>query len=75
MDLYFILKDKDLKIEKIIEEASQRFGGNFDEKLFWEQLVYWEDLKDFEIEYLVKKVPKEDIQEYFRKLVRKRFRR
>ena len=75
VDLYFLLEHVGLKLKTILSETSRRFAGNFDEKLFWEQLVYWKDLRDFEIEYLGKSVSKDKLQEYFRKLVQRRFRR
>lgn len=75
VDLYFLLKEQGLKIQRIIKEAKKRFAGNFDEKLFWEQLVYWDDLGDFKVEYLRRYVPEEKIKEYFRRLVKDRFRK
>lgn len=73
VDLYFLLKKTNLKLNKIIKEAQKRFGGNFDEKLFWEQLVYWGDLKDFKIEYIKKSIAKESVQKYFKNLAFNRF--
>jgi len=73
VDLYFLLKKADLRLKTIISEAEQRFKGNFDEKLFWEQLIYWGDLKDFKIEYIEKTVAKEIIQKYFKDTTLKKF--
>lgn len=72
VDLYFLLKMKKLNISQVIEETKKRFGGEFNEKLFWEQLVYWNDIKDFAIDYFGPAVPKEKIQEYFKELTKKR---
>ncbi len=69
VDLYFLLQ-KGLNIRKIVEETKSRFGGSFDEKLFWEQLVYWGDLKDFKIDFVGEETKKVKIQEYFTHLVK-----
>lgn len=73
VDLYFLLKNKNIKVDQLLKETKKRFKGNFDEKLFWEQLIYWNDLKDFSIEYVTKKIPKSKIQDYFDKLVKNKF--
>lgn len=70
VDIYFLLAKVGLDIGQILKEAVLRFGGEFSEKLFWEQLVYWDDISDFAIDYLNESIPKEKIQEYFKDLVR-----
>jgi len=70
VDLYFLLEKERLNIGQIIKETEKRFHGEFNDKLFWEQLVYWDDIKDFEIEFIGKPIPKEEIQEYFKKLTK-----
>lgn len=52
MNLYFILKDY-LPMKKIIYRANYIFKDSFNEKLFREQLVYFDDM-DFseEINFL-----------------------
>ena len=72
VDLFFLLKQERLNIQRIIEETEKRFSGEFNEKLFWEQLIYWDDIKDFEIEFIGKPTPREEIQEYFKKLTKNR---
>lgn len=73
VDLYFLLKRATLSLKTIIGEAKKRFGGNFDEKLFWQQLVYWKDLRDFKIDYIGKQTSSQTIKQYFQKLALKRF--
>ena len=73
VDLYFLLKKAGLHLDSVINETKQRFGGNFDEKLFWGQLIYWDDLKDFKVEYIGKPVAKEIIQKYFKNITLKKF--
>lgn len=48
-DIYAILKDKYLTLEKIIKRAQEIYGEIFNPKLFLEQLVYFDDLTNFEI--------------------------
>lgn len=69
-DLFFLIKSG-ISLERIISDAKKRFGGNFNEKLFLEQLVYFEDLKDFAIEYIDKKYTPSQIRSFFEKEVRK----
>jgi len=65
VDVFFILKRGDLSLETISEEARKRFGGGFDEKLFLEQLVYFDDIKDFSISYIQKPYTPKQIKEFF----------
>lgn len=48
-DLYTILKNGYGNLTEIIEGAKQIYNGAFDEKLFLEQLVYYSDLRSFEV--------------------------
>ncbi|MBM3205955.1 nucleotidyl transferase AbiEii/AbiGii toxin family protein [Candidatus Shapirobacteria bacterium] len=64
VDLFFLLK-KGLQLEKIIEEAQERFKGAFSEKLFLEQLIYFGDLKDFAVEFIDKKCSPKQVLEFF----------
>ncbi len=73
VDLYFLLKKSNLHLNTVVKETEQRFGSNFSKKLFWEQLIYWNDLKDFKIEYIGKPVTKESIQQYFKKITLEKF--
>ena len=45
VDLFFFLKWKVYDIEKIIKLSEQRFRPEFNDKLFLQQLVYFDDLK------------------------------
>ncbi|OGM07117.1 hypothetical protein A2130_00585 [Candidatus Woesebacteria bacterium GWC2_33_12] len=52
VDLFCLLKNNTVKIENIIKDAKKRFGGEFSEKLFLEQLVYFNDLDIVPIEFI-----------------------
>ena len=48
-DIYVILKEGYLSLDHIIELAQKIYGEIFNPKLFLEQLIYFEDLTNFEI--------------------------
>lgn len=48
-DLYSILQQTEIDLEKIIQTAVTVYGNLFNPKLFLEQLSYFEDLLDFGI--------------------------
>lgn len=48
-DLYTLLSTRRTTLIKIIENASKVYGEVFNPKIFFEQLVYFEDLRDFKI--------------------------
>lgn len=69
VDMVFLLKDG-LKLKKIAAEAEKRFAGAFSERLFLEQLVYFEDLKDFRIDFIGKEYSRKLIREYLKSAVK-----
>lgn len=71
-DLYTILEQKHIGLKEIINGAKQIYNGAFDEKLFLEQLVYFGDLRSFEvIPASQTPLPKPDeIKDYFENLVK-----
>jgi hypothetical protein len=59
VDLYFITRMESL--EKIINQAEKLFGKLFNEKLFREQLTYYEDIDYSEkVNYLIPHPPSDD---------------
>ncbi|MDP3758422.1 MAG: nucleotidyl transferase AbiEii/AbiGii toxin family protein [Candidatus Daviesbacteria bacterium] len=65
IDLYFIIKNQVSNLEGIIEMAEKKYGENFNARLFLEQLVYLEDIKDTDIVFLKKPVTKNSISSFF----------
>lgn len=64
VDLYFIIKDF-FHIQKIINNAYSIFQDRFNEKLFREQLTYFDDINFSEpIEYLVSEPDNETIKNF-----------
>lgn len=64
VDLYFILKDH-FSLQKISKRAKEIYANLFNEKLFREQLCYFEDIDYSEsIEYLKSKIQNEEIKKF-----------
>lgn len=63
VDLFFIIR-KNMSLKEIIQNAEKKFGGLFSEKLFLGQLIYFEDIKDFKIEFLKEKFAPEEIKDF-----------
>ena len=64
VDLYFILKSK-LSLEEIIAAADKIFSKNFNDKLFREQLCYFDDIDYSEgIEYVGSSPSDEEIRAF-----------
>jgi len=64
VDLYFIFKSY-LNLEEVSQKAREIFGGGFNERLFREQLCYFEDIDFSEgIEYVVDEVSIEVIKHF-----------
>lgn len=65
VDIYFVLKDKYASLQAIIKLAEKKYGDAFNSRLFLEQLVYFEDIKDEEIVFLKKKPGRPDLIRMF----------
>lgn len=48
-DLYSIFKKESLNLTDLIRDAKEIYGSIFEEKIFLQQLVYFDDLLNFEI--------------------------
>ncbi len=48
-DLYTILKEKHMNLPELITETKKIYGSVFEEKIFLQQLVYFDDLLNFDI--------------------------
>lgn len=70
-DLYTILKNKYIDLNQIISIAKKIYGSVFDEKMFLEQLVYFDDMLNFDIVpvSLEKPPTKDEVKKFFEELV------
>lgn len=71
VDVYFVLLNKLTTLDEIINLAEQKYGGDFNSRLFLEQLVYLEDISDENINFLGKPVNKAKIAEFFKEEIKK----
>lgn len=67
VDLFFLMKEKKLTLNWIIKKAVKKFKSEFPEKIFLEQIVYFQDVKIFPIEFLKEKYTPEEIKSFFGK--------
>ncbi len=68
VDLFFILKEG-FTLKKIIDDSKEKFSAEFSEKLFLSQLIYFEDIKDFTIEFINNPLSIEEIKSFFKNIV------
>jgi hypothetical protein len=68
VDLFIVLKNG-FSLNQVISDACEKFSGQFSAKLFLSQLVYFEDIKDFDLEFLKEKYSVEEIKSFFQNIV------
>lgn len=71
IDLYFILKNRLAVLADIIKLAGKKYKNDFNARLFLEQLIYLEDIKDIKIKFLKEKIDPEQLQNFLIKQVEK----
>jgi len=52
IDLYFVIKEQHAGLQDIIHLAEQKYGSEFNGRLFLEQLLYLSDVEDVKINQL-----------------------
>lgn len=70
VDLYSVLKGRHIGLQELIKASKRKFENDFSEKLFLEQLVYWNDISDYTIEFVGHEVLKEEIKNFLEKEVK-----
>lgn len=63
-DVFYFLKEKFITLEEVINLAKKKFGVDFNPSLFLDQLVYFDDLKDFNITFYKKKYSRKEIEDF-----------
>lgn len=71
VDLYFLLKDKYVSIGELVSLSQKKFGTDFSEKLFLEQIVYWGDMNDYIVDFLTKEIEPKEIKDFLENEVKK----
>lgn len=69
VDLFFFMKWNIYSMEKIIKLAEKKFGGEFNSRLFCQQLTYYDDVAIVETEFLKEPYTAAKIQSFLGKQV------
>jgi hypothetical protein len=70
VDIFYIIS-KGFNLGNVIEDAEKKFGGAFSSKLFLSQLVYFDDLEDFTVDFIGREYSFSEIKEYLELTVSK----
>ncbi len=65
VDLYFIVAGHHASLQEIIALAERKFGSVFNSRLFTEQLLFMDDLRDYQIDFLKDPITDGDIIDFF----------
>ena len=65
VDLYFIIAEHHASLEEIIAMAEKKFGHEFNSRLFAEQLLFMDDIRDYQIDFLKMPMQAADITVFF----------
>lgn len=71
VDFFFLLKEKFLTIEKIVQLAEKKFGSEFNEALFLQQLTYFKDVGLSPTEFIKESYSPLQIKSFLEKEVRR----
>lgn len=69
IDIFFFLKRKRYSLKDLIKLAERKFGGEFSEKLFLGQLIYFDDIKILPTVFLKEKYSDVEIKSFLSKSV------
>ena len=69
VDIYFSIFGKHILLEGIIDGANKKYGAEFNDRLFLEQLIYLDDVEEEPIIFLKDRISKDDIRIYLENLV------
>ena len=69
VDIFYLMKNKMITIEDIIKLAKKKFGGEFIESQFLEQLSYFGDIKQVPVNYIGRSYSFTEIKTFLEKQV------
>ncbi len=69
VDVFYLIKNKHIDLEKIIKLSGEKFKGEFVSTQFLEQLRYFDDVKIVPIEFVEKKYNEDEIRSYLQQSV------
>lgn len=64
VDVFFLLKDHQITLQETIEITQKRRGSEFSTRLFLQQLSYFGDVSDYNIDYIGEPILPETIKEF-----------
>jgi len=64
VDLFVLIREKVLSLEKIMELSKKKFGGEFNEALFLEQLIFFADLQVSGTKFLKEEYSEKQIKDF-----------
>ena len=70
VDIFFLLKNKYVSLEKMIKDAKRKFKAEFAPKLFLEQLAYYGDIKEFKVDFVGKPYTRQEIENFLQNQIR-----
>lgn len=70
VDLFFLMKWELYDLKKIVALSEKKFGGEFNAKLFLEQLTYFDDVEIRPTEFLKESYAPEEIKGFLENAVR-----
>ena len=65
VDLYFIMSEHHASLEEIITLAEQEFRDEFNSRLFAERLLFMDDVRDYQIDFLKAPVTTANMTAFF----------
>lgn len=69
VDIFFLLRNKLYTMDTLTSLAEKKFGGMFSEKLFLEQLVYFDDVNIVPIAFIKESYEEKEIKSFLEKQV------
>lgn len=70
VDWYFLLHEKLVTLQEIIVIANKKYGGDFNDRLFLEQLASFSDVQTVEIDFLRDPVDRKSIEDFLVQTIR-----
>lgn len=70
VDWYFLLQEEYVKLKEIIAIAREKYGGDFNDRLFLEQLVSLSDVQTVPIDFLRNPVDRKTIEDFLEQTIR-----
>jgi hypothetical protein len=69
VDWYFLLQERHINLEETIAIAEKKYGGDFNDRLFLEQLASLSDIRTSDIDFLRDEVDRGTMEKFFKKTI------